>query len=93
MGTFRPFRFLHPARIVLLYLGATNAMQDAVVLSNCLYNISEYTPENITKAFEEYYKQRYHRAKEQVEISHAMTKILAGQVNKCTCNPCNLNKR
>ncbi|KAF9352367.1 hypothetical protein BGX26_009812 [Mortierella sp. AD094] len=59
--------------------GATNAMQDAVVLSNCLYNISEYTPENITKAFEEYYKQRYHRAKEQVEISHAMTKIIAGQ--------------
>ncbi|KAF9102031.1 hypothetical protein BGX27_011224 [Mortierella sp. AM989] len=59
--------------------GATNAMQDAVVLANCLYNIHEYTPENLTKAFEEYYKQRHHRTKELVEISNAMAKIMVGQ--------------
>lgn len=63
--------------------GAVNAMEDAVVLANCLYEISdgqEVTPERITEAFKDYREQRYSPAKYQVENSAGMAKILSGQV-------------
>ncbi|KAF9431987.1 hypothetical protein BGZ76_011446 [Entomortierella beljakovae] len=59
--------------------GATNAMQDAVVLANCLYSLDDYSPESLEKAFKEYFRQRYHRAKKIVEVSRVMSKIVAGQ--------------
>ncbi|KAF9967484.1 hypothetical protein BGZ65_013033, partial [Modicella reniformis] len=53
--------------------GAVNAMEDAVVLANCLYEISDgqqaITPEKITQAFKNYRDQRYSHAKYQVENS------------------------
>ncbi|KAF9111272.1 hypothetical protein BGX27_005164 [Mortierella sp. AM989] len=60
-------------------VGAANAMQDSVVLANCLFNLKDSTSESITAAFEEYYNQRYHRAGKDIEQSKAMTKITAGQ--------------
>ncbi|KAF8930987.1 hypothetical protein BGZ58_007910 [Dissophora ornata] len=63
--------------------GAINAMEDAVVLANCLYDICEgkeaVTSERITEAFRDYHEQRYHHAKFQVENSGGMAKILNGQ--------------
>ncbi|KAF9352370.1 hypothetical protein BGX26_009815 [Mortierella sp. AD094] len=59
--------------------GAINTMQDAVVLVNCLHNISEYTTENLTIAFQEYYRQRYQRTVDQVKGSNAVAKIMTGQ--------------
>ncbi|KAI1288304.1 hypothetical protein EDD11_010013, partial [Mortierella claussenii] len=41
---------------------AVNAMQDAVVLANCIYNMPDSKPASITAAFREYRRQRYPRA-------------------------------
>ncbi|KAG0351437.1 hypothetical protein BC939DRAFT_470543 [Gamsiella multidivaricata] len=59
--------------------GAINAMQDAVILANTLYDMPDTSTESITAAFQDYYDQRFEHAKMQVEISKAMGKILAGQ--------------
>ncbi|KAI7817018.1 hypothetical protein BC939DRAFT_467147 [Gamsiella multidivaricata] len=60
-------------------LGAVNAMQDAVVLANCIYNMKDASPKSFTAAFQEYYRQRYDRADEQLQRSGAMSKTMAGQ--------------
>ncbi|KAG0217445.1 hypothetical protein BGX31_000246 [Mortierella sp. GBA43] len=63
--------------------GAVNAMEDAVILANCLYDISggkePVTPDTITAAFKDYKQQRYPHAKYQVENSQEMAKLLNGQ--------------
>ncbi|KAK3817337.1 MAG: hypothetical protein J3Q66DRAFT_440109 [Benniella sp.] len=63
--------------------GAVNAMEDAVILANCLYDISggkePVTAERITEAFRDYREQRYPHAKFQVENSKGMAKLLNGQ--------------
>ncbi|KAF9997984.1 hypothetical protein BGZ79_008325, partial [Entomortierella chlamydospora] len=60
--------------------GAINAMQDAVILVNCLHDIgNEYTVENLTVAFQEYYRQRYLRSADLVKGSNTMGKIMSGQ--------------
>ncbi|KAF9403875.1 hypothetical protein BGX21_008441 [Mortierella sp. AD011] len=67
-------------RTVLLGDGTTNAMLDAVILANELYEIAEdATTENIHNAFKEYYKERYHHAKTDFEFSQRVAKITAGQ--------------
>ena len=67
--------------------GAVNAMEDAVILANCLYDISEgkepVTAERIAEAFRDYREQRYPHAKFQVENSKGMAKLLNGQVIRC----------
>ncbi|KAI7824074.1 hypothetical protein BC939DRAFT_152841 [Gamsiella multidivaricata] len=60
--------------------GAVSAMQDAVVLANCIYNMEDVRSESITAAFEEFYKQRYDRVNIQLKGSNSWSKILAGQV-------------
>ncbi|KAG0354060.1 hypothetical protein BC939DRAFT_467209 [Gamsiella multidivaricata] len=59
--------------------GAVNAMQDAVVLANCIYNMPDSSTDSITAAFQEYYKQRFSRAEMQFERSSSMTKTISGQ--------------
>ncbi|KAF9409136.1 hypothetical protein BGZ76_005737, partial [Entomortierella beljakovae] len=60
--------------------GAINAMLDAVVLANELYEIADRaTGENITHAFQEYYDERYPAAKADLELSQRLGKLLAGQ--------------
>ncbi|KAF9432254.1 hypothetical protein BGZ76_011066 [Entomortierella beljakovae] len=59
--------------------GAVNAMHDAVVLANCLYNMCDSTTNSITDAFKEYYQQRYSRAQFYVDRSSDMNKLFFGQ--------------
>ncbi|KAF9423474.1 hypothetical protein BGZ76_003651 [Entomortierella beljakovae] len=60
--------------------GAANAMLDAVILANELYEIADKaTGENITHAFQEYYNERYSAAKEDLQNSQLLAKIFSGQ--------------
>ncbi|KAI1317163.1 hypothetical protein EDD11_008954 [Mortierella claussenii] len=52
----------HHGRTVLIGDGAVNAMEDAVVLANCIYALTDYTEGNVSAAFEDYYRQRFERA-------------------------------
>ncbi|KAF9109651.1 hypothetical protein BGX27_007366 [Mortierella sp. AM989] len=73
------FETWHHGRTALIGDGAINAMQDAVIMSNCLYDMVDTTPESISTVFKEYYKQRYPRAKAMVEHSKDISKVLGGQ--------------
>ncbi|KAF9363922.1 hypothetical protein BGX34_003014 [Mortierella sp. NVP85] len=63
--------------------GCVNAMQDAIVLGNILYDISDGAkPVNataITEAFQEYRKQRFPYAKYHVEDAHLFARIVLGK--------------
>ncbi|KAF9912275.1 hypothetical protein EC991_000167 [Linnemannia zychae] len=59
--------------------GAINAMQDAVVLANCIYEMRSNSHDDIKAALKDYKKQRYVHAKQQVENSNAAGKLLYGQ--------------
>ncbi|KAG0009214.1 hypothetical protein BGZ80_002627 [Entomortierella chlamydospora] len=65
---------LHPAG----GQGAANAIKDAIVLANCLYSMVDISPESITAAFKDYYRQRYSRAEEAFKRSVLMAKVLNG---------------
>ncbi|KAG9066818.1 hypothetical protein KI688_012730 [Linnemannia hyalina] len=60
-------------------LRAINAMQDAVVLANCIYEMKSSSHDDIKGALKDYKKQRYAHAKQQVESSNTAGKILYGQ--------------
>lgn len=60
--------------------GAINAMQDAVVLANCIYDLEDLKPESLDAAFESYKQQRHGEAKKQVNNSAVNAKISSGQV-------------
>ncbi|KAF9931911.1 hypothetical protein FBU30_009332 [Linnemannia zychae] len=62
--------------------GPVNAMEDAVILANALYEIRTVNPENITKAFQEYYDERYPHAVEQLKFSRLFTMLMVGQTWK-----------
>ncbi|KAG0015129.1 hypothetical protein BGZ80_010032 [Entomortierella chlamydospora] len=58
--------------------GAVNAMQDAVILANCIYEMGEATPENITAAFKEYYDERFEPVRKMMAKSKFMALIMYG---------------
>ncbi|KAF9361463.1 hypothetical protein BGX34_007124 [Mortierella sp. NVP85] len=61
--------------------GAVNAMQDAVILANCLYEIANNpTSDNITDAFRDYQEQRFPHVQQQFDVSKTMAKVIYGQV-------------
>ncbi|KAF9978623.1 hypothetical protein BGZ65_006927 [Modicella reniformis] len=60
-------------------LGAVNAMQDAVVLANCIYNMPDASAVSATGAFKEYYRQRFHRLDSQFKRSQTMTSVMTGK--------------
>ena len=62
--------------------GAVNAMLDAVVLTNALYEKVALSAslENVQEAFEEYYEERYPHAVAEIERSKRMARVVAGQV-------------
>ncbi|KAF9352104.1 hypothetical protein BGX26_010015 [Mortierella sp. AD094] len=62
--------------------GAVNAMQDAVVLANSIYNMVDTSEKNITNAFKDYHSQRYERSHEQIKRSGAMSSLISGQTFK-----------
>ncbi|KAF9352883.1 hypothetical protein BGX26_009321 [Mortierella sp. AD094] len=59
--------------------GAQNALYDAVSLANCLHSMNNYRLKNVSSAFEEYYKQRYHHNEAKFKDSAMLSKILNGQ--------------
>ncbi|KAG0318291.1 hypothetical protein BGZ99_005784 [Dissophora globulifera] len=60
--------------------GAVNAMLDAVILANAIYEIGvDATPRNIQSAFREYFNERFPHAKADLEASQKMAKLNAGQ--------------
>ncbi|KAF9370171.1 hypothetical protein BGX21_005655, partial [Mortierella sp. AD011] len=70
----------HHGRTVLMGDGAVNAMLDAVILANSLYEIAkDATYPNIRSAFKEYYDERFPHAKADFESSRKMASILSGQ--------------
>jgi len=58
-----------------------NALQDAVVLANCLYDMRSTSIEDITRALEEYREQRFEHVKTQYEASQWNAKVLYGHVS------------
>ncbi|KAF9354931.1 hypothetical protein BGX34_010753 [Mortierella sp. NVP85] len=73
------FKTWYHGRTVLIGDGAVNAMQDAIVLANCLYNMTDMDSHGVDDAFKEYYRQRYPHAEVQFARSNAMSKMLSGQ--------------
>ncbi|KAF8925903.1 hypothetical protein BGZ58_000381 [Dissophora ornata] len=59
--------------------GGINAMQDAVVLSNVIYDLVDTSSENISEAFKDYYEQRHPRAKAMVNNSKFISNAMGGQ--------------
>lgn len=58
--------------------GAVNALQDAVILANCLYDLKDKSQTSITDAFQSYYNQRYKHAKAHYESSKLYMKLIGG---------------
>ncbi|KAG0369304.1 hypothetical protein BGZ54_010330 [Gamsiella multidivaricata] len=73
------FETWHHGRVVLLGDGAMNAMQDAVILANCLYDLKSTRQADIKSAFSVYHEQRYPFAKAQVESSRLAAKLTCDQ--------------
>ncbi|KAI1312279.1 hypothetical protein EDD11_002998 [Mortierella claussenii] len=59
--------------------GAINAMQDAVIIANCIYDLKSTSYKHIEAALDDYKSQRYAQAKKQVNISAMVGKVLYGQ--------------
>ncbi|KAF9923334.1 hypothetical protein FBU30_006604 [Linnemannia zychae] len=61
--------------------GAVNAMLDAIILTNALYEKAALDPnlENTEEAFREYYDERYPHAIAEIERSKRMARVVAGQ--------------
>ncbi|KAF9921355.1 hypothetical protein FBU30_008640 [Linnemannia zychae] len=59
--------------------GAINAMQDAVILANCIYDLEDLSPKSLTRAFKSYKNQRYNEARKQINNSKVNAKISSGQ--------------
>ncbi|KAG0228603.1 hypothetical protein BGX31_006506 [Mortierella sp. GBA43] len=69
----------HAGRTCLIGDGAVSAIQDAVVLANCIYELPDNpTVEEIHKAFQYYKSERYPHAKAAYDTSHRMA-ALVGQ--------------
>ncbi|KAF9370188.1 hypothetical protein CPC16_003879, partial [Podila verticillata] len=73
------FETWHHRRTVLIGDGAVTAMQDAVVLANCIYEMASASIENVEAALSEFRQQRYDNVKIQYESSKTKAKITYGQ--------------
>ncbi|KAG0036220.1 hypothetical protein BGZ83_003863, partial [Gryganskiella cystojenkinii] len=58
---------------------AVCAMQDAVILTNCLYDLNSLKQKDIEEALQDYREQRYHQVKIQVDNSNEKAFLLNGQ--------------
>ncbi|KAG0061924.1 hypothetical protein BGZ89_011063 [Linnemannia elongata] len=59
-------------------LGAVTAMQDAVTLANCLYDMKGLSPLDVKEAFEMYKEERYSKVKDQFSASKTNAKLIYG---------------
>ncbi|KAF8945126.1 hypothetical protein BGZ47_003217 [Haplosporangium gracile] len=58
--------------------GAVNAMQDAIILANHLYDIKPTSLENIERALSDYKEDRFDAIKDQYPQSHMSAKLIYG---------------
>ncbi|KAG9066820.1 hypothetical protein KI688_012732 [Linnemannia hyalina] len=74
------FETWNHGRVALLGDGATNAMEDAVIIANCIYELgSSFSKTDIEAALTDYRSQRFEHAKQQVENSNMAGKLFYGQ--------------
>ncbi|KAF9581480.1 hypothetical protein BGW38_001481 [Lunasporangiospora selenospora] len=73
------FETWYSGRTVLIGDGAVNAMQDAVILANCLYDLESVSPESVEAALKDYRDQRYPHVKYQFDASNTNAKVIYGQ--------------
>ncbi|KAF9310258.1 hypothetical protein BG003_008764 [Podila horticola] len=66
-------------RTALIGDGAVNAIQDAVILVNCIYDIEDVTHENIKAALADYKSQRVDQATFQMNNSRMIGRMMYGQ--------------
>ncbi|KAG0318430.1 hypothetical protein BG000_004245 [Podila horticola] len=66
-------------RTVLIGDGAVSAIEDAIILVNCIYDIENVTYENIQAALTDFRAQRFSHAEFQVGLAKTFAKILFGQ--------------
>ncbi|KAF9208690.1 hypothetical protein BGZ59_010490 [Podila verticillata] len=59
--------------------GAVSAMQDAVILANCIYDLTALDTDSVATALKDYRDQRYPHVKSQYDASKMNAKILLGQ--------------
>ncbi|KAF9144977.1 hypothetical protein BGX30_010799 [Mortierella sp. GBA39] len=59
--------------------GAVTAMQDAVALANCLYDLKSFSPDHIQEALQIYKDERFSQVQEQYEASKVNAKLIYGQ--------------
>ncbi|KAG9070921.1 hypothetical protein KI688_008464 [Linnemannia hyalina] len=59
--------------------GAVTAMQDAVALANCLYELKSFSPDHIQEALQIYKDERFSQVQEQYEASKVNAKLIYGQ--------------
>lgn len=59
-------------------LGAVTAMQDAVTLANCLYDMKGLSLMDVNEAFEMYKEERYSKVKNQFSASKTNAKLIYG---------------
>ncbi|KAF8978192.1 hypothetical protein BGZ46_006730, partial [Entomortierella lignicola] len=59
--------------------GAVNAMEDAVILANCIYDLESLSTDDISAAMSAYYDQRYVHVVEQYNATVVAAKIISGQ--------------
>ncbi|GJJ68677.1 hypothetical protein EMPS_01023 [Entomortierella parvispora] len=62
--------------------GAVCAMQDSVILANCLYDLKSLKYESIVEALEDFKEQRFENVKKQFKTSKANAIFLHGQVRE-----------
>ncbi|KAF9434452.1 hypothetical protein BGZ76_007992 [Entomortierella beljakovae] len=60
-------------------LGAVNAMHDAVILANCINEMTNSSDDSIKAALKSYYDQRYEYSVDQFKNSASMSKTMFGQ--------------
>ncbi|KAF9434036.1 hypothetical protein BGZ76_008664 [Entomortierella beljakovae] len=59
--------------------GAVNAMQDSVILANCIYEMASLSTKDINAAMQDYREQRFPHVMEQYNASNMAAKIIFGQ--------------
>lgn len=62
-------------------LGAVTAMQDAVVLANCLYEMKGLELSDISATLDQFKNERYVKVKAQYEASKTNARLIYGQVS------------
>ncbi|KAG0027284.1 hypothetical protein BGZ82_009046 [Podila clonocystis] len=73
------FQTWNYGRTALIGDGAVNAIQDAVILVNCIYDIEDVNHENIKAALADYKSQRVDQASFQMNNSRMIGRMMYGQ--------------